>query len=113
MQDQAAEQLEQAAEGPGEAGSHSIAEGSAEHALSVLSQGQDAAEAPSVAAGTKHTLSMQTPEQAPPGSLSLVQGTGQMAVQAPSLSVEAVHALGTELCSKVRLSVDRGYCCST
>ena len=52
-------------------------------------------------------LSMQTPRPAQADVTLLGQGSGQgagqMAGQASSLSVQEVHALGAELCSKVGL----------
>ena len=53
------------------------------------------------------TGSMQRPEQAPASLLTLEQNNRQdpeyLTGQALALSLEEVHALGSELCSKVRL----------
>ena len=102
MQDQ-----EQAAGHPGPSVVQSPA---AEQEHSKLSPGREGEEAPSRVVSThpeERTLSMQTPEPAAAELLLLGQdsgqGAGQLAGQAASLSVQAVHALGTELCAKVRL----------
>ena len=102
MQDQ-----EQAAECPGD---HGLAVVTAEWAPCTLLPAYEAEEAPSAAESAhlaERTLSMQMPKEAPTGHLSLVQNGGQgveeMAGQGPSLAVDKVHALGTELCSKVSL----------
>ena len=102
MQDQ-----EQAAGHPGPSVVQSPA---AEQEHSKLSPGREGEEAPSRVVRThpeERTLSMQTPEPAAAELLLLGQdsgqGAGQLAGQAASLSVQAVHALGTELCAKVRI----------
>ena len=101
MQDQ-----EHAAAWPGKAIAGSAAACSAEQVPSTLSPGHDGVEAhlvPVEAPSLERTQHMQAPKQASAGSPTALQGIEQMSGQALSLSVEGVHALGTELCSKVGL----------